>query len=90
MDHILIVVNSWITSGSAIAALGCFIWGMASVILSPCHMASIPIIVSYVAGQEETVRTRHAAYYALSFTLRPFHHHCRRGRDLRRPGPDAG
>ncbi|MFH1138649.1 MAG: cytochrome c biogenesis protein CcdA [Pseudomonadota bacterium] len=68
MDQALIAINYWITSGSAIAAVGCLAWGMVSVVLSPCHMASIPLIVSYVAGQDGNVRARRAAVYALAFT----------------------
>lgn len=69
MDQLFITVNQWITSGSGIAAIGCFIWGMISVLLSPCHMASIPLIVTYVAGQDQTVKARHAAHYAFAFTF---------------------
>jgi cytochrome c-type biogenesis protein len=68
MDQLLITINSWITTGSMIAAIGCLVWGMISVVLSPCHMASIPLIVTYVAGQEQAVHTRRAAIYALAFT----------------------
>jgi cytochrome c-type biogenesis protein len=65
----LLTVNSWMTAGTTLAALGCFLWGMISVVLSPCHMASIPLIVSYVAGQDKTLKARHAANYAVVFTL---------------------
>ena len=68
MNQVLITINEWITSGSLIAALGCLVWGMVSVVLSPCHIASIPLIVTYVAGQERAVQTRRAAIYALAFT----------------------
>jgi len=68
LEQIFLTVNNWIVSGSAVAALGCFIWGMVSVVLSPCHLASIPLIVTYVAGQDQAVKTRHAAYYAGAFT----------------------
>jgi len=69
ISETLMTINAWMTSGSGIAALGCFLWGMASVMLSPCHMASIPLMVSYVGGQEKGVHTRNAALYALSFTI---------------------
>lgn len=68
MDQALITINNWITEGSLFAAAGCLVWGMVSVILSPCHIASIPLIVTYVAGQEKAVQTRRAAIYALAFT----------------------
>ena len=69
MDQILLTVNSWMMTGTALAALGCFVWGIISVALSPCHMASIPLIVTYVAGQDKALNARHAAYYAAVFTI---------------------
>lgn len=68
MDQVLLTINAWISSGSYIAALGCLAWGMVSVALSPCHLASIPLIVTYVAGQEVAVKPRQAAQYAFAFT----------------------
>ena len=68
LNQFLIVINEWMISGSLIAAVGCFLWGMVSVALSPCHLASIPLIVTYVAGQEQTVRARSATHYAFAFT----------------------
>ena len=67
-DQLFLTVHSWMTSGSNIAALGCFLWGVISVALSPCHLASIPLIVTYVAGQEVAVKPRRAAGYAFTFT----------------------
>jgi cytochrome c-type biogenesis protein len=69
MNDFLLAVNEWMSGGVAIAALGCFLWGMVSVVLSPCHMASIPLIVGYVAGQEKGIQPRGAAVYAVAFTL---------------------
>ena len=69
MDQFLLTVHAWLTSGGWAAALGAFLWGVVSVALSPCHLASIPLIVTYVAGQERTVRPRGAAQYAAAFTM---------------------
>ena len=68
-NTLFLTVNEWIISGTAIAALGCFLWGIISVLFSPCHLASIPLMVSYVAGQEKAVSGRHAARYAVLFTV---------------------
>lgn len=62
-------IHAWILKGAALAGLGCFLWGVVSVALSPCHLASIPLIVSYVAGQEKAVKAKEAAYYAVAFSL---------------------
>jgi len=38
--------------GSAIIALAAsFVWGILSIILSPCHLASLPLIVGFISGQ---------------------------------------
>jgi cytochrome c-type biogenesis protein len=68
-DQVFTAVNSWMQTGTIIAALGCFLWGMISVVFSPCHLASIPLIIGYVAGQEKPVKPEFGVYYALSFTL---------------------
>jgi len=69
MDSFFLLVNEWITSGTAIAALGCFVWGMISVLLSPCHLASIPLVVAYVAGQDRIIAGRQAVWYAVLFSF---------------------
>ncbi|NMC49326.1 MAG: cytochrome C biosynthesis protein [Desulfovibrio sp.] len=68
MDQFFLTVNQWMTGGTAIAALGCFLWGVVSVLFSPCHLASIPLIVGYVGGQDESATSRSAALYAVLFT----------------------
>ena len=69
LENIFLTVNQWIAGGTAIAAAGCFIWGMISVVFSPCHLASIPLIVAYVGGQETLLKPRQAAHYYIAFTV---------------------
>jgi len=67
-DQVFLTINDWMSGGLLIAAVGCLLWGMISVALSPCHMASIPLIVGYVAGQEKALKAKEAAYYAVVFS----------------------
>lgn len=69
MDSFFITVNQWITSGTWLAAAGCFAWGMISVLFSPCHLASIPLIIAYVGGQEKAVNPKQASLYSIFFTI---------------------
>jgi cytochrome c-type biogenesis protein len=69
MDQIYLTINSWMSQGLLFGGLGCFLWGMVSVLFSPCHLASIPLIVSYVAGQNQLVEGRKAVFYAVLFTV---------------------
>jgi cytochrome c-type biogenesis protein len=68
LDSLFLTINAWMTDGSTIALIGCFAWGMVSVMFSPCHLASIPLMVAYVAGQETAVDPKRAGLYAAAFT----------------------
>jgi cytochrome c-type biogenesis protein len=69
IESFFLTVNEWIAGGTAIAALGCFVWGMISVLFSPCHLASIPLIIAYVGGQNRALSLKQASSYAALFTL---------------------
>ena len=69
LESFFLTLNHWMTGAPVLAALGCFLWGMVSVLFSPCHLASIPLIVAYVGGQEVMLRLRQAASYAIAFSL---------------------
>lgn len=44
---------------SAFSALGAaFVWGILSIMLSPCHLSSIPLIIGFVNGQGRTTTKR--------------------------------
>ena len=67
LDSFFLSVNEWMVGGSILAAAGCFLWGMISVLFSPCHLASIPLVVAYVGGQQKALVPRQAAGYAVAF-----------------------
>lgn len=69
LDQLFLMVNSWMTGSIGLALLGSFLWGMVSVLFSPCHLASIPLIIAYVGGQQKIVEGRRAAMFALLFSL---------------------
>lgn len=52
----------WLTqslSGAAWLALSAsFLWGILSILLSPCHLASIPLIVGFIDGQGIVTKKR--------------------------------
>ena len=68
MDQIFLIINSWMSQGLLLGAIGCFLWGMVSVLFSPCHLASIPLIIGYVGGQNHLLEGRRASLYAVVFT----------------------
>ena len=68
MQEFFVTLHLWMNQGLLLGALGCLLWGMVSVLLSPCHLASIPLIIGYVGGQQELIEGRRATFYAVLFT----------------------
>ena len=56
------------SSLKTISFAGAFVWGVLSIVLSPCHLASIPLIVGFVS-QQEKLTTRKAFRISLAFAL---------------------
>ena len=55
--------------GTPFLAIGAaFIWGILSILLSPCHLASIPLIVGFIDEQGRT-STRRAFYISTLFAV---------------------
>ncbi len=68
----LIGIITWLTKaveGNPIIAIGAsFIWGILSIILSPCHLASIPLIIGYIDEQGQ-ITVKRAFWISLLFSL---------------------
>ncbi|MFC1745649.1 cytochrome c biogenesis CcdA family protein [Candidatus Riflebacteria bacterium] len=47
-----------VQGSTTIALTAAFIWGVLSIILSPCHLASIPLIVGFIDKQGKTTTWR--------------------------------
>ena len=69
LDQFFLTLNAWMVGSFGIALLGSFLWGVASVLFSPCHLASIPLVVGYVAGQNKVLEGKEAAGYAGLFSF---------------------
>ena len=55
--------------GTPIVALGAsFVWGVFSIILSPCHLASIPLIVGFI-DEQGRISMRRAFILSLLFAV---------------------
>ena len=61
-------VTGWFEASIGIAIGAAFLWGACSVILSPCHVASVPLAIGYVNGKGR-IATRKALVLSLSFAL---------------------
>ena len=50
------------------ALLAAFIWGILSIILSPCHLASIPLIIGFI-NEQGRIKVGKAFRISLLFAL---------------------
>ncbi len=58
-------LSKMLNSSPGIALAGSFLWGIASIVLSPCHLSSIPLIVGFIDKQGKISTGRAAAISAL-------------------------
>ena len=54
--------------GAPLIALAAAVWGVLSIVLSPCHLASIPLIVGFISEQGR-VTTRRAFWTSVLFAM---------------------
>jgi cytochrome c-type biogenesis protein len=54
MDAVFIWLTDAMTGAPWLAVLAAAGWGVASLVLSPCHLASIPLIVGFIAERRDT------------------------------------
>ncbi|MFW5781702.1 MAG: cytochrome c biogenesis CcdA family protein [Candidatus Muiribacteriaceae bacterium] len=69
IESIFLYANDIMTQGFVFAAIGSLIWGVLSVILSPCHLAGIPLMVSFIIKNREDGKKDSAFSIALLFSL---------------------
>jgi cytochrome c-type biogenesis protein len=65
--ELLAPISQALTNAPGWAGAAAFVWGVLSIWLSPCHLAGIPLIVAYLAGdsKDRVRRTRIVLAFAL-------------------------
>lgn len=66
IETIFIKLSHAVEGAPAIALVASFLWGILSIILSPCHLASIPLIVGFV-DEQGRISTKRAFLISLLF-----------------------
>lgn len=52
MDQLFGILTRTVENSAGMALGASFVWGILSILLSPCHLASIPLIIGFIDGQE--------------------------------------
>jgi len=58
LKQILTSLSDWLEQSFAWALLAAFLWGVVSIVFSPCHLAGVPLIVGFIADREQTSTRR--------------------------------
>ena len=66
LEQLFIVLTHAVEGTPALALSAAFTWGILSILLSPCHLASIPLIVGFI-DQQGQITTKRAFAISLLF-----------------------
>ncbi len=66
MEQLFTALSRAVEGSAGLALSAAFVWGVLSILLSPCHLASIPLIVGFI-DQQGRITTRRAFTISLLF-----------------------
>jgi cytochrome c-type biogenesis protein len=58
MDALFTSLTEAMNGSFSLALFASFVWGVLSILLSPCHLSSIPLIIGFLAAQGEKKTSR--------------------------------
>jgi cytochrome c-type biogenesis protein len=65
MESLFTSLSHAVEGTPAVALAAAAVWGILSIVLSPCHLASLPLIVGFISGQGRVSTGRASAIAAL-------------------------
>lgn len=68
MDSLFSTLTEAVHGAAPIAMGAAFLWGILSIVLSPCHLASIPLVVAFI-GEQGTSSGKRALTIAVVFAV---------------------
>lgn len=68
MEQLFTTLSHAVEGAAGIAMTAAVVWGILSILLSPCHLASIPLIVGFI-DQQGQITTRRAFTISLLFSV---------------------
>jgi cytochrome c-type biogenesis protein len=68
MEKLFTILTHAVESTPLIAVAASFVWGVLSILLSPCHLASIPLIVGFI-DEQGRISTRRAFIISALFAV---------------------
>ena len=61
MESLFTSLTEALYGSYSLALLAAFVWGILSILLSPCHLSSIPLIIGFLTAK---VKRKHLAEFS--------------------------
>jgi cytochrome c-type biogenesis protein len=58
LDGLLTQLSRTLEQSLAVALFGAFLWGLLSILLSPCHLSSVPLLIGFLSSHENKTSGR--------------------------------
>jgi len=68
MEKLFTTLTHAVEGTAAIALAASFVWGILSILLSPCHLSSIPLIIGFI-GQQGKMSAKRAFIISILFAV---------------------
>ncbi len=68
MQQLFSTLTQAVEGGWVVAVSASFVWGVLSIVLSPCHLASIPLIIGFI-DEQGLISTKRAFIISTVFSL---------------------
>jgi cytochrome c-type biogenesis protein len=69
MSGLFAILSTALSASPAAVLAASFVWGLLSILLSPCHLSGIPLVMAFVSGDRKTVPASRAFGLSLIFGL---------------------
>jgi cytochrome c-type biogenesis protein len=69
IENLFASLTSAMSSTFEIALAAAFGWGVLSILLSPCHLTSIPLIIGYISSRDEKINLKGSFHLSLVFAI---------------------
>lgn len=68
LENIFAFLTEILSKSWYLALIGSFLWGILSILLSPCHLSSIPLLIAFIGGRGK-IKIKKAFLLSLMFSI---------------------